>query len=159
MGEGFQKCGKQLASIDIKLRTAMNRRKFLGYFSGVTVTVLAASSLAAWHYRWVTRRVMIRLKLMNSPANYLRNADFSKCTTPNLPDYWGTPAAEWVADARNLLRVSDDTPLPGIRSVQLNNPDPAYAMPFESYNVAHDIVVNVRQLYTFSVYLKSESDA
>ncbi|HZS09392.1 MAG TPA: hypothetical protein VFD58_31460 [Blastocatellia bacterium] len=136
----------------------MNRRKFLRYFGGTGVTVLAASSLAAWHYRWVARRVMIRLKLLSPPANYLRNADFSKCTTPNLPDYWGTPAAAWVADARDLLRVSDAAPLPGIRSVQLNNPDPAYAMPFESYNVAHDIVVNVRQPFTFSVYLKSESD-
>jgi hypothetical protein len=107
---------------------------------------------AAWRYWWITRRILIRLRLVRQPANLLRNANFMQCTNPQIPDYWGTSAAASLRDWSGVLQVEDDSPLDDARAVRLHNPQPGFELPFQSCGT----FVPDAQPYTFSVYLRSD---
>src|SRR5437870_1821981 len=107
----------------------MKRRQFLVISACALVAVAGA---AAWRSWWMTRRILIRLKLVRPPANLLRNANFMQCTNPNIPDYWGTPAAASLRDWSGVLQVEDGAPVNNVRSVRLHNPQDDFELPFQS---------------------------
>lgn len=72
------------------------------------------------HYWWAARRVLIRAGAMKPPANRLRNADFSLCTNPRVPDYWGTNDAAKLGGIGDVLWVDAPSPIPGTRSLRLH---------------------------------------
>jgi len=124
------------------------------------VLAVIASGLSglAWRYWWRTRRVLIRLKLLGQPANVLRNAAFTQCTNSGFPDYWGIPSAGIFRDSTNLLRLYDESPVNGARSIRLNNSESNRTLSLQSYNIACDLKIpDTKQPYTFSLYLKSET--
>ncbi|MFQ6097800.1 MAG: carbohydrate binding family 9 domain-containing protein [Armatimonadota bacterium] len=55
--------------------------------------------------------------------NILRNATFTQCTNPRIPDYWGSGAPEWVDGWAEGYGVEDDAPVPGCKSLKVTNPE------------------------------------
>src|ERR1051325_5513694 len=66
------------------------------------------------------RRVLIRLRPLNPPANLLRNADFSVSTNPDVPDYWGTSDAASLRDFSDVMRLETAAPVKAVRSLRLH---------------------------------------
>src|SRR5688500_1059719 len=102
----------------------MKRRHFLV----IALLALMSLSLAAWRYWWMMRRAFIRLKLMKPPANLLRNADFSQCTNPNIPDFWGTADAALLQDFSEVFQIERASPLKNARALRVNNPQPNFEL-------------------------------
>jgi hypothetical protein len=126
----------------------MKRRHFIA----LALFALISLSIAAWRYWWMTRRALIRLKLMKPPANLLRNADFSQSTNPNIPDYWGTAAAAALEDFSSVLQIEKSAPLKNVRVLRLHNPQPNLEMSLQSCGT----FLPKPKPYTFSIYLRSE---
>jgi hypothetical protein len=125
----------------------LGRRAFLQGLGAGTVTVVAAVCLVGGRNGWWVRRALLRLRLLRPPVNLLRNAAFLRCTTPGIPDYWATPGGFF-------LRLGDDGPLPGVRSLRLERPDAGWNVYLESFNAAYDIRLPAQRSLTFSVYLR-----
>lgn len=128
----------------------MNRRGFL--IIGAASAI--GASLVAHQKWWMTRRTLIRSKLLSPPANLLRNAAFMQCTNPGLPDYWGTEAPASIQGWDGLLQVGNDSPVEGAKSIMLSNPQRDYRMSLEACGT----FVPQDTPYTFSVFLKSDAD-
>ena len=126
----------------------MNRRTFLA-FSAIGFTSIG---IAAGYNWWMTRRVLIRLKLISSPANLLRNSDLSICTNPNIPDYWGTSAPATIEDWQDSLHIENGSPVQSAKALHLHNPSSGRPISFLSYGS----FVPESVPYTFSVYLRSD---
>src|SRR5688572_21388738 len=126
----------------------MKRRHFIA----LALFALISLSIVAWRYWWMTRRALIRLKLMKPPANLLRNADFSQSTNPNIPDYWGTAAAAALEDFSSVLQIEKSAPLKNARALRLHNPQANFEMSLQSCGT----FLPKPKPYTFSIYLRSE---
>ena len=140
------------------MSASVSRRKFLVYLLSAII-VFSGLSVLAWRYWWMTRRVLIRLRLLKTPANLLRNSQFLLCTNPGFPDYWGSPSPALIRDSKNLLQLLDQGPRHGAKSIRLNNPEPDRVVTLQSYNIACEMKISyAHQPYTFSTYLKSDTD-
>ena len=126
----------------------MKRRHFIA----IALFALISLSSIAWRYWWMTRRVFIRLKLMKTPANLLRNADFSQCTNPSIPDYWGTADAASLQDFSEVFQIEKYSPLRNTLALRVNNPLPNFELSLQSCGT---FLAKPRP-YTFSIYLRSD---
>ncbi len=89
---------------------------------------------------------------MRSPANLLRNADFSQCTNPNIPDFWGTTNASSLQDFSKVFQIERSAPLKNIRALRLHNPLADFEMSLQSCAT----FLAKSKPYTFSIYLRSD---
>lgn len=128
----------------------MNRRRFV-LISAAGVLGMGLSARYKW---WMTRRLLIRLKLMRPPANLIRNAGFNVCTNPSIPDYWGTRAPALVPDWRDGLRVEDGSPVEGTRVVRFGTNGASHEVTLDSCGT----FVPDEKPYTFSLFLRSDRE-
>jgi hypothetical protein len=126
----------------------MKRRHFIA----IALFALISLAITAWRYWWMTRRALIRLKLMKPPANLLRNADFSQCTNPDIPDYWGTTDAALLQDFSQVFQIEGSSPLKNVRALRVHNPQPDFELSLQS---CATFLAKPRP-YTFSIYLRSD---
>lgn len=115
-----------------------------------------ASILVAGAYRekWILRRALMRTRLIQPPANLLRNAGFSVSTNPPIPDYWGTDATARLGDLDGRVFTDDDAPHSGVKSICVRSDDPAGELTVQ----AHPTFVPRPVHYTLSAYVRSESE-
>ena len=89
--------------------------------------------------------------------NLLRNTSFTQCTTPGLPDYWGSLriADRWKdVWSQEFYTTDDDSPVPGTRSLRLTVPEKKSGM--EVISFSHWLPW--RRGYTFSCYMRADKD-
>jgi hypothetical protein len=89
--------------------------------------------------------------------NLLRNTSFTQCTTPGLPDYWGSLriAEQWNDIWKPDFYTTDaDSPVPGTRSLRITVPEGKQGMEVISYY--HWLPW--RREYTFSCYMRADED-
>jgi hypothetical protein len=123
-------------------------------FIAIGLVTLVAVVVAIDRYWWLVRRALIRLRLQRPPANLLRNAGFMQCTNPGIPDYWGSPNAASLVDVDRVIQVDQHGPRESMRSIRLENPRQGFELIFQSYGG----FVPEPQPYTFSIYLKSDTE-
>jgi hypothetical protein len=126
----------------------MKRRNFIA----IALFALLGLSILSWRYWWVTRRALIRLKLMKPPANLLRNADFSQSTNANIPDYWGTADAGELQDFANVLQIENASPVKNANALRVLNPQADFELSLQSCAT----FLAKPKPYTFSIYLRSD---
>lgn len=90
---------------------------------------------------------------IEQPRNLLRNSHFWYSENGQVPDWWGTGAAERIRSWSNCISLRDESPIEGVRSLRLFNPQAGTSLNLQSYAY---ILPSGRQ-YTFSVYMRSES--
>lgn len=86
-------------------------------------------------------------------SNLLRNSHFWHSANGEVPDWWGTSAPERIREWKGCISFSDDSPIPGVRSLRLFNPQGDIHTGLQSY--AYSLPWG--EPYTFSVYIRSES--
>jgi hypothetical protein len=126
----------------------MKRRHFIA----IALFALLGISLLAGRYWWMTRRALIRLKLMKPPANLLRNADFSQRTNANIPDYWGTANAGELQDFAPVLQIEKASPVTNAYALRVQNSQANVELSLQSCAT----FLARPQPYTFSIYLRSD---
>lgn len=84
--------------------------------------------------------------------NLLRNATFTQCANPGVPDWWGTGAAEVYREWAGVYGTVPEAPLPGCHALRLVCPPGGSGIAVQSH--AHSLPAE--REYTFSVYLRTE---
>src|SRR5207245_4154479 len=106
-------------------------------------------------YWWLPKFALTRWGVVRPPANLLRNADFSSCTNPDIPDYWGTAAGAHRTELSGALRIGSDAAIRGTRALRLQNgPEDA-----DLQLLAHPTFIPKPQAYTLSAYVRSDAGA
>ncbi len=136
----------------------MTRRTFIVRFGCASAGLGVAALVGARRYGWLARRILVHVRLLPEPANLLRNADFTRCTTPGVPDGWGSNAPMLVQGWPGRYDLRDDSPVPGARCLRLANPGGA-PVRLESHDASFELCDRTSRPLTFSVYLRTDGEA
>ncbi|MCS7252493.1 MAG: hypothetical protein RMK18_08475 [Armatimonadota bacterium] len=101
----------------------------------------------------LTLMVIAMAQPLEQPRNLVRNSHFWYSENGQVPDWWGTGAPERIRLWKDCISLSYESPVKGVRSLRLFNPQAGTSLNLQSYAY----ILPSGKPYTFSVYMRTES--